>query len=103
MNDEKKVFQHTCECGSVLNSKCAVKKHLKTRKHRIFIGELPPPAEKIKPPPMKTGRKLSPDSPANITYIFNSKTSELTEDELTFRRKYFAKKQKEHREKSVMK
>ena len=102
MNKDKKVFQHTCDCGSVLNSKCAVKKHLKTRKHKIFIGELPPIPEKVKPTPMKSGRKLSPDSPQNITHIFNSKTSELTEDELTFRRKYFAKKQKEHREKLAL-
>jgi len=91
----KNSFRVTCECGSTLCSKQAISRHLKTRKHKIFTGEIIVPP-KINTPPKRCGKALAEDSPENITFILNSKVTELSEDELTFRRKYFAKKQREY-------
>lgn len=96
--DKQTFISYTCGCGSVLNTKVAVKRHNKTIKHRVFTGEYVKPV-KVKPEPKIRGRKLSPDSPVNITFILDSKVCDLTEEQLKFRRAYFCKKQNEHRQK----
>ena len=92
LEELKKAGRVTCECGSTLCSKQAISRHLKTRKHRIFIGEIIVPP-KVKAPPKQRGRKLSPESPENITKILNSTVDNLTPEELTIRRAYFRKRQ----------
>jgi len=93
----KKVGAYTCECGSTLCSKQAILRHLNTRKHKVFIGEIIVPP-KVKRDPKIRGRKLSPDSPQNITKILNSKVEELTEDDIKIRREYYKNRQQEYRD-----
>ena len=99
MTDEKikKVMSFTCECGSILNSKQALQRHLSTRKHKILIGEIIIPP-KVKPSPKKRGRKLSAGSPENITEILNTKVENLSEEDANIRREYYKKKQQEYRD-----
>ena len=94
--EPKNSFRVTCECGSTLCSKQAISRHLKTRKHKIFIGEIIVPP-KVKPEPKKRGRPLSPESPDDVTKILNSKVEELSEEQLSIRRSYFRKKTQEYR------
>jgi len=95
MTEEKpqkiKIFECT-ECGVVLSSKQSLERHLNSRRHKIRIGEIVVPP-KVKHEPRKRGRKLSSQSPENITKILNSKVEELSEDEIKIRRAYFRKRQ----------
>ena len=91
----------TCECGSTLCSKQAITRHLNTRKHKIFIGEIIVPP-KVKHPPKKRGRPLSPESAVNFSKILNSKVEELTPEELTIRREYFRQKTRQHRDRKKL-
>ena len=78
-----------CECGSVLCNKTAYKNHLKTIKHRIFIGE------DIKPKP-RTGSGRPVDK-TKIWYLMNLKTDEMTPEQLAERRTYVSSKLRDFR------
>jgi hypothetical protein len=93
MSEEpKKIKTFECKCGAILASKQGLGRHLNSRKHKILIGEIIVPP-KVKAPPKQRGRKLSPDSPENITKILNSRVDTLTPEELNIRRAYFRKRQ----------
>jgi len=69
----KQTFNGNCPCGSVLGCKGALKKHLKGRKHLIFLGERSPS-------------------------VLSSKVATLNEDEKEKRREYYRIKGAEFRQ-----
>lgn len=73
MPETKKKEQILCPCGSVLGCKGALTKHLKGRKHLIFIGERSPS-------------------------VLNSKVARLNEQEKEIRREYYRIKGAEFRQ-----
>ncbi len=92
MTEEPKKKTFECKCGVILASKQGLERHLNSRKHKILVGEIVIPP-KVKAPPKQRGRKLSPESPENITKILNSTVDKLTPEELNVRRAYFRKRQ----------